>query len=121
MVAVLVSVAGKVEVLPIVTKPNGSGFGVNVAAAAVAVPVPLSATVCGDGVALSRMVSVPVRAPVAVGVKVTLMTHVPPAATVAPLVHVVVPVTIAKLPEIVTLLKPLSVSGAFPLLVSVTV
>lgn len=36
-----------------------------------AVPVPLSAAVCGEFEALSLTVSVPVRAPTAVGVKLT--------------------------------------------------
>src|SRR5437764_14923083 len=51
-----------------------------------AVPFPLSATVCGLLPALSATDSVPVRAPEAVGVKVTLMEQLAPAAKVAGLV-----------------------------------
>jgi hypothetical protein len=45
---------------------------------------PLRATVCGDPAALSVMVSVPVREPAAVGVKVTAMVQLAPGTTVAP-------------------------------------
>src|SRR5947208_8372569 len=48
-----------------------------------AVPFPLSGTVCGLPPALSATDSVPVRAPEAVGVKVTLMEQLAPAAKVA--------------------------------------
>ncbi len=41
-------------------------------------------TVCGLPKALSLMVSVPVRVPVAVGVKVTVIEHTPPAARLLP-------------------------------------
>jgi hypothetical protein len=51
------------------------------AATAGGVPVPLKATVCGESPALSVIVSVPVRLPAAVGVKVTEMVHVAPVAT----------------------------------------
>src|SRR5437588_135880 len=47
------------------------------------VPFPLSATVCGLPAALSPSDSVPVRAPKAVGVKVTSMVQLAPAAKVA--------------------------------------
>src|SRR5207302_292854 len=47
------------------------------------VPFPLSATVCGLPPALSASDSVPARAPEAVGVKVTLMVQLAPAAKVA--------------------------------------
>ncbi len=53
-----------------------------------AIPVPVRGTVCGEPEASSVMVMAPVRTPVAVGVKVTVMVHVPKDATVAP--HVVV-------------------------------
>ena len=39
------------------------------------VPVPVSVTTCGLPVALSVMVMEPLRVPVAVGVKVTLILH----------------------------------------------
>jgi len=46
-------------------------------------PVPLSGAICGVFVALSLTVSVPVRTPSTVGVKVTEILQLPPAATVA--------------------------------------
>ena len=46
-------------------------------------PVPLSCAVCGVFEALSPTVSVPVRTPSAVGVKVTETLQLPPAASVA--------------------------------------
>src|SRR5436853_350968 len=48
-----------------------------------AVPFPLSVMICGLPPASSASDSVPVRAPEAVGVKVTLMVQFPPAAKVA--------------------------------------
>jgi hypothetical protein len=52
-------------------------------------PLPASWSVCGLPAALSVTVSVPVRAPDAVGVKVTEMVHVPPAGKLfAVVVHV---------------------------------
>jgi len=50
-------------------------------ASAKSCPVPLSVTVWGLPAALSVIVSVPVRLPVAVGVKVTLIVQLEPAAT----------------------------------------
>jgi hypothetical protein len=47
-------------------------------------PVPVSETVCGLLGSESVRVSVPLRVPVAVGVKVTFTVQLPPAATVAP-------------------------------------
>ena len=52
------------------------------------VPVPLRLTECGLPVALSVIVTTPVRVPVVVGVKVTLMLQFAPAATVLPQVLV---------------------------------
>jgi hypothetical protein len=52
------------------------------------VPVPLKATLCGQPVALSVIVNVPVRAPPAVGVKTTLIVQLNPDATVLPQVFV---------------------------------
>ena len=46
-------------------------------------PVPVSGIDCGLPAASSETVSVPVRAPVAVGVNVTLIVQVPVAARVA--------------------------------------
>jgi hypothetical protein len=45
-----------------------------------AAPVPLSCNTCCDAPALSVIVRVPVRAPVAVGVKLTEIEHVEPVA-----------------------------------------
>src|SRR5947199_330650 len=54
------------------------------AGAGIGAPEPVRVTLCGLPVALSVILRVPVRVPVAVGFKVTLIVHVPPAATVAP-------------------------------------
>jgi hypothetical protein len=51
-------------------------------------PVPVSETVWGLVLALSVIVRVPVRAPVVVGVKVTLTVQVAPGASVVPQVFV---------------------------------
>lgn len=51
-------------------------------------PVPLRATLCGEPVALSVMVRLPFRVPVAVGVKVTEIVQLAPAATLVPQVLV---------------------------------
>jgi len=47
-------------------------------------PVPVSVALCGEPVALSLMVSVPWRAPEAVGVNITLMTQLEFEASSAP-------------------------------------
>jgi len=47
-------------------------------------PVPVRLTVCGLPLALSVTVSAPVRVPVAVGVNVTLIVQLAPAATLDP-------------------------------------
>ena len=49
-----------------------------------AVPVPVSETVCGLLEALSVMVKLPLRVPLAVGVKVTLTVQLELVATLAP-------------------------------------
>ena len=56
----------------------------SVAVGVAATPVPLSVTVCGEPVALSVIVSVPVRLPAAVGVKVMEMVQPAFAATLVP-------------------------------------
>ena len=56
--------------------------------AAAAVPVPERLTVCGLPLALSAMLSVAERAPLAEGVKLTLMVQLAPAATELPQVLV---------------------------------
>src|SRR5207302_662249 len=85
-----------------------------------AVPFPLSVMICGLPPALSVSDSVPVRAPEAVGVKVTLMVQVAPAAKVAGLVgQALAPVLVAaKSPEGA---NELIVKAAAPVFVSVTV
>jgi hypothetical protein len=78
----------------------------------VLVPVPFSGIVCGLFDALSVSVSVPVRAPAAVGVNFTLIVQLAPAATVLPQVP-----TPAKPKSPVKL--ALNVRVALPVLVSV--
>jgi len=78
-----------------------------------ACPVPVNEMVCGLPVALSVMLMLPVCWPAAAGVNVTAMEQPPPAATDVP--HVLV---CAKSPVTV---MPVIDSGAFPLLVNVTV
>ena len=51
---------------------------------ATVVPVPVRLAVCGLFVALSVTVKLPLRVPVAVGAKVTLIVQLAPAATLAP-------------------------------------
>jgi hypothetical protein len=65
-------------------------------AVALAAPVPLNPTVCGDPLALSVTVRFPVLLPEAVGLNVTDMVQLAPAATLVPQVFVS-----AKSPEIV--------------------
>ena len=62
--------------------------GLSAAEGPTATPVPVRLAVCGLPVALSVTVTVPVREPAAVGVKVTLIEQLPPAATEAPQVLV---------------------------------
>jgi len=66
---------------PIATFPNARLAGVIVTGAT---PVPASAAVCVTGVALSVTVSVPVLAPIAVGVKVSVIMQLPLAGTELP-------------------------------------
>ena len=56
--------------------------------AVAAVPVPVRFTVCGLPAALSKMLTVAVRVPAAVGVNVMLIVQLPPAATELPQVVV---------------------------------
>jgi hypothetical protein len=114
-----------------VKPPEGATFTVNVAACpAVAVTevgvdasekspvlggglVPVSGKLCGLPEALSATLMLPLRVPEVVGLKVTLMPQLAPAATEAP--HVLVS---AKSPLAVMLVI---VNAALPVLVSVTV
>jgi hypothetical protein len=79
-------------------------------------PVPERVTVCGLLGASSAIVTLPVRAPVTVGVNVTLITQVAAGATMPPLTQVV-PAANAKSPLIVTDER---LRVAPPVLVSVT-
>ena len=81
VVPTLVSVTVCAEVVvPMATVPKlrlvGESFAV--------VPVPLSGTRCGLLAALSVMLRAAVRVPVAVGLKVTLILHLAPAANELP-------------------------------------
>ena len=82
--------------------------------------MPLRASDCGLPLALSVMVTLALRLPVAVGVKVTLIVQFAPAAKVLELLGQVL--VCAKSPLLVPL-RPmlLMVKAAVPLLVSVTV
>src|SRR5690348_7008560 len=82
-----------------------------------ATPLPVKGMVCLLGLALSVMVTVPVRVPVAVGLKSTLIEQLAPAAT--ELVQVPRPAR-AKSPLMLKLLL-LSVKVAVPVLVSFTI
>jgi hypothetical protein len=75
-------------------------------------PVPVKVTVWGLPLALSVMVRVPLTVPVAVGVKVTLIEQVPPAAMPVPQVLVSAKLLLTVMPE--------KVSSAVPELVTVT-
>src|ERR1700677_2739744 len=70
------------------------------------IPVPVSATVCGDPIALSVMVSVPVRAPEVVGVKATAMVQLPLTATDVPHVFVSLKSPLAAMDVTATATEP---------------
>ena len=99
-------------VVPTRTEPNASVDGVRVTAGAGVEPVPLRVTACGLPDASSVIVTLADRAPVAVGENVALMVHVALAASVPGQSFVC-----AKSP--LTVIAAM-VSGAVPLLVSVT-
>ena len=81
-----------------------------------AVPVPLSVTVCVPPLALSVMVTTPLRVPLAVGVNVTAIVHVPEAA-IGVEIEQVVPAPRAKSPLAV---RAVMESELAPVLVRVT-
>lgn len=82
-----------------------------------AIPVPDNETLCGLPLALSVMLTLAVRLPVAVGLKMTLMEQFAPAATLAPQVLVC-----EKSPLFVPVMAMLEmVSVAVPVLDSVTI
>ena len=83
--------------------------------ATAAVPVPVSVTVWGLPVALSLMLTEAARLPAAVGVKVTLMAQVPPAAREPPQV-----LLWAKSPALAPLIATLEMlKAALPVLLRV--
>jgi len=82
------------------------------------VPEPLSVTFWGEPVALSAMAKAAERAPEALGVKVTVMAHIPLAATLVPQL-LVWEYEVAPVPERVIAVAA-RVSGAVPELVRVT-
>jgi len=71
------------ELLPTFTVPNASVVALSFSTGT-AVPDPVKVTFCGDPVALSVIVKVPLSAPEAVGLKLTYRLHEAPAANVAP-------------------------------------
>ena len=81
-----------------------------------AVPAPLSVTVCVPPLALSVMVITPVRVPLAVGVNVTAIVHVPEAA-IGVEIEQIVPAFRAKSPLAA---RAMMVSELVPVLVTVT-
>ena len=68
--------------VPINWGKNSSDVGETLAAGRT--PMPVKLTVCGLPLALSVTVKVPVRVPVVVGRKVTLIVHLAPAASELP-------------------------------------
>src|SRR5438132_33702 len=71
-------------VLPALWALKVRRVGLSLTPGPVAVPLPVRLTVWGLLPALSVMVRAPVRVPVTVGVKLTLMVQLPPAATDVP-------------------------------------
>jgi hypothetical protein len=87
------------------------------------IPVPVKGIICGLVEALSVMVTVAVLVPAALGVKVTSMSQLPPAATL-PLVgqaEVEVVTKAKSLLLVPVMVMPLMVKAAPPVLVSITV
>src|SRR5436190_20599958 len=81
------------------------------------VPIPLSVTFCGLPAALSLMLTAAVRVPLAVGLNVTLIPQLAPAANELPQVWVC-----AKFPALVPVIAMLlMVKIAVPVFLSVTV
>ena len=78
-------------VLPTATVPKFNELADRVTGELELLPVPLRLTVCGLFPALSVKVSVPVAAPVAVGVNVTPTLQLAPAATLVPQVLLAIP------------------------------
>jgi hypothetical protein len=103
---------------PTVCEANVSAVGDSVAVGVpAAAPVPFNVTVCGDPVALSAIDSEAVRAPLAVGLNVTLIVHCAFAPTLPPQ-----PLVSAKSPALAPVrVTPVTVMAVEPLFVRVTV
>src|ERR1035437_10222364 len=99
-------------VVPRVWLAKGSAAGLSEIAAGTASPIPVRLSNCGELAALSEKLMVPVRAPGAVGLKVTEMVQLAPAATGEPQVLARAKSPVAAIVD--------TVSAAVPLLVSVT-
>ncbi len=97
--------------------PKARLVGVIVMAGAGVTPVPLKGMLCGLLGALSVTVTLPLRLPLAPGVNVTLIVHVPPGARAA--VQVLVCAKSEALVPLTAML--LIVNEADPLFVTVTV
>jgi len=103
--------------VPSGTSPKLTVNGERVAEGAELLPVPLRATDCGVPAALSATVRLAERLPVVVGVSVTLMIQLAPAATLEPQVEVC-----EKLAAFTPLMAIAEMfSGAKPVFISVTV
>jgi hypothetical protein len=74
------------------------------------IPVPLRLAVCGLPAALSVTLTVPLRDPVAVGVKVTWIVQLPPAGRLLPQVLVWAKSPLAAMPLIASVVALLLVS-----------
>ena len=107
-------------VVPTFWLPKLRLLGLRLTAGAGVTPVPLSVTDCGLSPALSLMLTLALRAPVTLGVKVTLIVQLLPAGNVLGLMGQVL--VCAKSPALVpATLIVVIVRSAVPLLVSVTV
>src|SRR5256712_7404189 len=112
LVRVIVFGGLSVPIVPIATTPKlkltGESFAV--------VPIPLSVTFCGLPAALSLMLTAAIRVPLAVGLNVTLILQLAPAANELPQVWVC-----AKFPALVPVIAMLlMVKLAVPVFLSVT-
>ena len=111
-----VKVSACVTLVPTACAPNARGDGLIVRSGAAAVPVPVKATLCGLPDALSVIRSEALREPVAVGLNVTLIVQLAPAARLEPQLFVC-----EKFEEFVPAnAMLLIVSAPVPVLVNVT-
>src|ERR1700751_2548951 len=113
VVPMLVRVMALATLTPVATSPNDRLAGANLAV----VPVPLSGTCCGLPVALSVMLMAAERAPVAAGLKSTLIVQAALTAREAPQVVAVLMNSALLLPVIAMLEMA---SAAVPVFFSVT-